>query len=240
MKYLKIRVLLVIAIMFSVNAFSQIENNLLKVQGKALIYEIPELMVVNISISSQDSIYSKCSEKLISNYNQIEKSFIKNGIPQKKLKSDGLNLNESYYWSERKRIKDGYKGNISVILELPYNSKSLNTVMNTLKGNGFPVTYNLSFKLSNEQKDKLLQKAIELAVEDANKKAKYIASSLNVKLSKIQDVNFGYTSYQSDLLTSDTDVFYVMDKEEVEQALNLNPQKLEIKKTIGIIWTIEQ
>ncbi len=238
---MKIRIVFALLSLFGVNAFCQTDNNEIKVQGSAIIYETPELMVVNISVSAKDSIYSECSDKLVANYNLIEKAFVKNGISKKSLKSDGLNINESYSWSGRERKKDGYSGNISVELELPYDSNSLNIVMNTLKGNDFPVSYNLTFKLSKDQKEKLLQKSIELAIEDAKTKAKYIANSLNVTLSEIKDVNFGYTSYQNDLLTSETDIFFVLDEEEeVEQALNLNPQKMEIKKTLGIIWKIKQ
>ena len=237
---MKNRIVIALISLLGMNAFCQTDNNEIKVQGKAIIYETPELMVVNISVSAKDSIYSVCSDKLVANYNLMEKAFMNNGISKKDLKSDGLNINESYSWSGREREKDGYSGKISVVLELPYNSESLNIVMNTLKGNEFPVSYNLVFKLSRDQKEKLLQKSIELAIEDAKLKAKHIAISLNVTLGEIKDVNFGYTSYQNDLLTSETDVFYVLDEEEqVEQALNLNPQKMEIKKTLGIIWKIK-
>lgn len=238
---MKTRILLILIICISLNAFPQINDNLLKVQGKSIIYETPELMVANITISSKDSIYAQCSERLIKNYNQIEKEFVKNGISNKKLKSGGLNINENYSWTGRERKMDGYLGNIMITLELTYSAKSLNTVIKTLKGNKFPVSYNLSFKLSNKQKEDLLKKAIELAIEDAKKKATYISQSMNIKLSEIKDINYGYTSYQSDLLTSNTELFFMVDDEaELEQDITLNPEKLEIKKTIGIIWSIEQ
>jgi len=238
---MKTRILFILLICISINTFSQISDNLLKVQGNAIIYETPELMVADITISAKDSIYSLCSDKLIEYYNLIEKSFVKNGISKNKLKSGGLNINESYSWSDRERKMDGYMGTIKIILELPYNATSLNTIIKTLKGNEFPVTYNLSFKLSNNQKEVLLEKAIELAIKDAKKKANYIAESMDLKILKVKDINYGYTSYQNDLLTNASEVFFVIEDEaELDQDINLNPQKLEIKKTIGIIWNIEQ
>ena len=238
---MKTRILFILLICISINTFSQISDNLLKVQGNAIIYETPELMVADITISAKDSIYSLCSDKLIEYYNLIEKSFVKNGISKNKLKSGGLNINESYSWSERERKMDGYMGTIKIILELPYNAMSLNTIIKTLRGNEFPVTYNLSFKLSNNQKEVLLEKAIELAIKDAKKKANYIAESMDLKILKVKDINYGYTSYQNDLLTNASEVFFVIEDEaELDQDINLNPQKLEIKKTIGIIWNIGQ
>ena len=132
--------LFVLISLLGMNAFCQTDNNEIKVQGKAIIYETPELMVVNISVSAKDSIYSECSDKLVQNYNLMEKAFMNNGISKKVLKSDGLNINESYSWSGRERKNDGYSGNISVVLELPYNPDSLNTVMKALKGNEFSAT----------------------------------------------------------------------------------------------------
>ncbi|MCF8222957.1 MAG: SIMPL domain-containing protein [Bacteroidales bacterium] len=238
---MKPKLLLLPFVLLSLNSFCQTNDNLISIQGNAIICEIPELFVTNISISSQDSLYSKCSDLLIENYNQIEMAFEKNGIPKKELKSGGINISESYSWTGRERKMNGYQGNISVILELPYNKQTLNTVINTLKNNEFPVSYNLSFKLSNSQKETLLKKAIELAIENAEKKANYIAESMGFKLSKIKDINFGYTSYKNDILTDDTNVFSMIEEEEVmEQDISLNPQKLEIKKTIGVVWIIEE
>ena len=64
---------------------------------------------------------------------------------------------------------------------------------------------------------------------------------MDLKILKVKDINYGYTSYQNDLLTNASEVFFVIEDEaELDQDINLNPQKLEIKKTIGIIWNIEQ
>lgn len=71
--------------------------------------------------------------------------------------------------------------------------------MQTLNEQG-AVNFHLSFKLSNEQKDKLLQKSIELAIEDAKTKAKHIANALNVNLGEIREINFEYVNYEEDML----------------------------------------
>ncbi len=222
---------------FTLNTFSQIQNNLINIQGNAIISEIPELMVVYISVESQDSIYSKCSDKLINNYNILQKAFTENGISTT-LKSNGLEIDENYSGSYRDRKRDGYKGKIKVTLKLPYNSEALNNVMNTLKANKFPLNYDLAFTLSEDQKKRLLNEAIELAIKDASTKARIIAKSLNVELSEIQDVNFGYTNYKYDILVAET--LELDDLEEVGGKLPLNPKEIQIRKTIGIVWKIKE
>lgn len=240
---MKSRILTIIFLLTAVSSFSQLQDNHLRVQGNAIISEIPELMLVDITINSKDTVYSKCSDLLVTYYNQLEKAFARNGISKENLKSSGLNITESYSWSQKTRTReqDGYSGSLTVILELPYNSNSLNTVMKTLKNTGFPTAYYLSFKLSNQQKNELLKQSIELAIDDAKKKASYIAESLNIRLSKIKDINFGFSNYQDDILTNERTIFYIVEEEEEsQQDLNLNPNKIEIKKTIGVIWNIEE
>ena len=234
-----------VVVLFSVNTFSQIQNNLLKVQGKANLYDVPELMVVNMTINTQDAQYAKCAEKLVFDYSQIEKAFLKKGIPTTKLKSNNMDISETYSWSpDRERTKNGYRGFLSFVLELPYDKKTLNTVMQTLNEQG-TVNFHLSFKLSNEQKDKLLQKSIELAIEDAKTKAKHIANALNVNLGEIREINFEYVNYEEDMLRFETNMSDMIISEDAmvetkEPSLNLTPQTLEINKSLGIVWTIKQ
>ncbi len=239
---MKTKILLALSIFISLNSFAQLEANVIRVQGNSIISEVPELMIVRITIISEDSIYSKCSEKLISNYNQIEKSFAKNGISKGELKSEGVNIDKKYSWQDKGRVEDGYQGTISADLKLQYSAENLKMVMKTLGNKLINFSYNISFDLSNEQKDKLLQQAIELAVKDAKSKAEYIAKSLNVELREIKDVNFGHSNGYGDLLRKNNEVYFVAEDSNSmsKEGINLNPKKVSVEKSIDIVWNISQ
>lgn len=82
-------------------------------------------MVVNMTINTQDAQYAKCAEKLVFDYSQIEKAFLKKGIPTTKLKSNNMDISETYSWSpDRERTKNGYRGFLSFVLELPYDKNT--------------------------------------------------------------------------------------------------------------------
>ena len=232
-------IVLNIFLLSSITVYSQLKDNLLKVQGEAILYVTPEILVVNIPIQTKDSIYENCSKSLVNKYNQFKGALIKNGIAEKLIKSDRLNINENYLWDQRERKFDGYIGSINVEIEINYSPDQLNSIIETLKNDSFKFGYNLSFKLSENQKSIQLENAIDLAIKDAQNKSKIIAKSLKIKLSEIQEINFGYTSSTNDLLTTENQVFFMADSDSKIE-LNLNPQLISIRKSIGIIWKIEQ
>ncbi|MGV8090426.1 MAG: SIMPL domain-containing protein [Mangrovibacterium sp.] len=251
MKNRKTFILFSILFLIIMNLYSQEKNNLLKVQGDAMIRTTPEILVVNIPIQTKDSIYQNCTEKLISQYNQLRDSLIKNNIDEKFIKSDRLSVSENYKWKNQRgpdgyvRIPDGYIGRISARVELEYTVDKLNTILKTLMSDAFKFGYNINFKLSEKQKDTQLENAINLAINDANTKAKIIAENLNIKLSKIKEINFGYKPSYDYFLTREKEVYIkgkgdVHDHDDRNIELDLNPQTIQIQKSIAIIWEIEK
>ena len=229
-------------LMSATNLFSQNTNNVIKVQGEAIIRVTPEILVVNIPIQAKDSVYEKCTKKLVDKYNRLKAALVKNNIKEETIKSDNLSVNENYIWDQRERKFDGYIGSLQVSLELNYSADKLSAIIQTLKEDEFKFGYSISFKLSEKQKSEQLENAINIAVADAMNKAKMIAKSLQIKLGKIQEINFGYNTPTYGPLAREEN-YAVLSKagnEANDLQLNLNPQLIEIQKSIGIIWNIIQ
>jgi uncharacterized protein YggE len=218
----------------------RVKDNLLKVHGEAILYVTPEILVVSIPIRTIDSIYENCSQSLVNKYNQLKEALIKNGIEDKLIKSDRLDINENYLWTEKERKFDGYVGSINVEIEIDYSPDKLNSIIETLKDDSFKFGYNLSFKLSESQKSVQLQNVIDLAIKDAQNKGEIIAKSLKIQLAEIQEINFGYTNSINDLLTFENKSVSFLADNDSGIELNLNPKMISIQKRIEIIWKIEQ
>ncbi len=241
MKYMIKTIIVNVLLLLSVSVFSQVKNNQLKIQGEAVLYETPEILIVNIPIHTKDSVYEECSNRLIYTYDKLKWALSEKGIKEELIRTDRFNIQENYTWTSNQRKFDGYVGNLNVTIELEYTVKTLNTIINVLNKDSFNFGYNLNFKLSEIQKSTLLEKVIDLAIKDATNKARIIANSLNVKLSEIKEVNFGYTSTRYDLLIVEDDMeLEVLDSEVGGNKLSLNPQQLSIRKSIGVVWLIEQ
>lgn len=236
---MKIRILCFLTYLCAFSIYAQKNANLIKVQGNAQVYDTPELLVVNMSLKSKALQYDECSDQLVSNYNQLEAAFQKSNFDKTKLKSSGVNINENTTWYQGKSKKEGYNGSMSVTLEVPFANKSINTIMNTIKKLEFSVPYSLNFKLSEAQKKKLLEETIAMAVNDAKSKATHLATALGVKLGKVKEVNFGYTNSNDNILVPEYSRMESVNMKSGKN-LNLNPQKIQIKKSVGVVWKIEQ
>lgn len=214
-------------------------GNLLKVKGEAVVYRIPEIMVVYIPIQSKSVSYERCSDQLFDNFNALKKALTKSGIDEELIHSSHLRIRENFKYVDRKRKPDGYIGNIQVKMELEHSQKVLKKIINTLNDDRFNYGYSLSFKLSEQQKNNSLKEAIQVAVKDARKKAEIIAEALNTRLGEVADVNYEYgTNGQPPMFRGEQMMAY--DAKGSANEVNLNPEEMKIMKTIKIIWKIEQ
>lgn len=243
MKTIKTTLTVILIIFVSLKAQPQEKDNLLRIQGDAFVSATPEIMVVNIPIQHKDSVYERCMEVLALKFNLLKKSLNQKYIPEKSIKSDDLNIQENFKWNQREQVPDGYIGRVNVVIEQKYTPDNLNIIINTLNNEKFNFGYNVTFSLSEEQKDSLREKVIKLALEDASIKADIITKKMNIKLSEISEVNFGGTRYNNDYLTmeeEESEVFYIVEDGERVERITLNPKMLQIQKSIVVVWKIEQ
>ena len=237
-------VLTFIILALSLTCFAQLKDNVLKIKGSAILYQIPELMYVNIPIRVSDSLYENCSYKLAKIHKDLKHRLIKNGIKKTNIKTDDLSVGEKTKWTREGRIPDGFQGSVSMKIEMKYSQEKLSVVINTLKDEVFNFGYNVDFGLSEEQKAKTLEKSIELAIDDAKVKAQIIAKKMNIKLLEIKEVNLGYSGGGFDILTPEDNVIFCLEEEEEDSEekieINISPKKIRVNKTINVIWKIER
>ena len=237
-------ILTFIILVLNLTCFAQSEANVLKIKGNAILYQIPEIMYVNIPIQVSDSLYENCSFKLAKIHKELKQRLIKNGIEKINIKTDDLSVGEKTKWTREGRIPDGFQGSVSMKIEMKYSQEKLSVVINTLKDEVFNFGYNVDFGLSEEQKSKTLEKSIELAIDDAEVKAQIIAKKMNMKLLEIKEVNFGYSDGDFDILTPESEaVFCVIEEEEDSDEsveIYISPKKIKINKTVNVIWKTER
>ena len=232
--------LFLILTILATNLLAQEKENVINVQGEAIFKVTPEIFVVNIPIQIKDSVYENCTKRLVGKYNQLKDALVKNKIQEEAIQSDNLSVNENYTWDQRERKFDGYIGSIQVTVEQDYTVEKLSTVIETLKDEEFKFGYNISFKLSERQKAEQLEKAINMATEDAQNKAKIIAKAMNIQLGEIRTINFGTSGISRNILTMEDSQVLMKMAGDSKLELNLNPQVIEIQKNISIVWEIIQ
>lgn len=228
----------------------QTKDNTLLVRGMAILKATPELLTVRIDIESEDEKFNKCQEQLLKRIEQTKSLFIKNGIAKESIHTNKLNISEKRLYQANKNEKIVFAGRASFFIEHSYSIEYVKKILAGLRNDSLTVHYNLAFTLSEEQKSDLRKKAIAISLQDAKEKAQALASGANVKLLKINSINFtdaeyGGYSIDSDLVRendlSEQQVYTMAGSTgQNNNTIDFNPKEIGIKKVVTVEWLIEE
>lgn len=230
----------------SIYSFSQAEFcETIVTEGKAEISMVPEIVNFHINFSVKDTSFVKCSELALLKINEIKNQFIKNEIDTSLIKTISFYIREELEYNERarKHIFAGYTATIPVSITTKLNDPESNKIFEIVKDN-FKSNLNISFKLSENQINKIKDEIIELAVLDAISKAKAITKSLNIKIGKVSKIQYGDPKMIRNFTRSNYDLVSSMQLASMasEVAGNFNtltPAKVTMSTNVMLAWEIE-
>ncbi|MFA5432028.1 MAG: SIMPL domain-containing protein [Candidatus Paceibacterota bacterium] len=181
------------------------ENQVITVSGNGEVYATPDVGLINISVKTEARDVATATNDNSVNMNEII-SFIKSSnVEEKDIKTTRFNINPIYAWEEKtgKRNLTGYE----VYQTINVKIRDLNKVGSVISGateRGANDVSSLSFIVDDDEKVK--EEAKNLAIKDAQAKAKNLEKALGVKMVKI--INFSENSYNP--VYSNYDVSYEM------------------------------
>jgi uncharacterized protein YggE len=227
-------------------SYSQ-EFSSLTVEGKAIIKEVPENVLITINLISSDPDYIICSDKLTNNSNNLQKDLINQGIDSKIIKANNFRIEENNQYQNGGLKKLGYNGLIELTIESKYSNQLLSIIMEVLKKNEYKFSYSVQFILSELQKQVLINYAIENAITDAKTKAEIIAKAANIELFKIKSIiytnEFKYYNFDSDVFDR---VYYrppppmlaqiVKPASDDSNGITINQKELAVEKLVTVEW----
>ncbi len=161
-------------------------ENTISVAGEGKVYTKPDIVLVNLSVVSEDKKVADVQKENTKKTNQVIKFLKDSGIEEKDIKTTNYNLYPSYNYEEKTPKIIGYR--LTQTLEVKI--KDLDKVGKILEGAaglGVNQIGSLYFRVDKDEEFK--EEARKLAIEDAKKKAKKLASQLGVKLIKISGYN---------------------------------------------------
>ena len=224
------------------------KDNTLLVKGIAILKAVPEQLTVRIDIEAEDAKYGKCQELLIKRIEQTKKLFVKNGIDKESIHTNRLNISEKRIFQGNNAEKIVFAGRGSFLIEHLYSMEYAKRILDGLRNDSLTLHYNLGFSLTEKQKEELRKKAISVALQDASEKAQALANGAEVKLVRINSINFTDTEYGGFSIDSD-----LVREVELEQqvfssvgptgqnnnTIDFNPKEIGIKKIVTVEWLID-
>lgn len=234
------RIYLFTSVLFlSLNTFSQ-QYSTLTVEGKAIVKQVPENILITIEVSSKDIDYSTCVDKLIKSSIDLHKDLLVHGIDSNIIKTSDFKIAEDIDYQSGDRVKVGYQGLIELSIESEFSNKLISNVMTIIKSGHYNFNLSVRFILSESQKQELINSAIKNSISDAVEKAGIIAKAANIELVKIKSITydneFRFYDYDSEMFNR---VRYVAPR--IAQGggtaeFELNQKELAVEKFVTIEW----
>jgi len=211
----------------------------IKVEGIARIKEVPQQIIVSIDLTIKDSLYQVCFNNSMKAMKQLKKHFKRNGINPDNIKSKNLVVNENYEWQQQKRVKTGYISTINLEVKDIYTEEFSEKLLNSLNQKELDLNYRISFGFTDEQKTKLRQEALELAIKDASEKARILAKASGLTLDGIANITYGSHAqgYEAVDIRYESEAADAPLMKSVHQSgINLNPKEQKIQKSVRVEW----
>ncbi len=209
----------------------------LSATGSASMQVAPDWISVNMSLNAKHADYGEVTKLLTTKYNQLEKQLIMAGFRKEDLKTINYTINKNIVWNNGRSIDSGYAGNQSLLIEFDNDNKKIANLVKALSNGKVDVNFGFNFGLSERKKEETRQELIKKAVKDAESKAAVIASTANLKLSRIAKIDYGKTELNRPV------PMYEMRAMKADMAAEsfggFNAQELELSDTIHIIWEVE-
>lgn len=203
----------------------------------------PDRITVSVTVETAETEYSKTTGIQAEKTAEITSALIKAGFDKTDLTTSDYNINTEYENYQKngiwKRKFKEYHCTQHMNLSFEQSSEKLNKVINALSSckNSAP-RYNISFTVKD--KDKVSDKLLTLAVEDAKRKAQVLAAAAGVKLAEIQSIDYNPVEIS---IYSPTRVMSAapMMREAADfdtAETEINPEKIEACAAVTVVWEI--
>lgn len=201
--------------------------------GEGRVYTKPDIAMVILSVVTEGKTVAEVQKKNTEKMNKVIEFLKEFGVEDKDIKTTNYNLYPRYNYQYTKTPQIvGYE----ITQSLEVKIRNLDKVGEVLEGSvgaGVNQVYSLYFKVDKDEEFK--SQAKELAIRDANKKAKETAKQLGVKLGKLIGYNEGggyypiYPNYYRDARVGGGE----------ESAPNIQTGENEILVTVTLTYEIK-
>ena len=206
------------------------------ITGKSQLNISPDMIRLSFKIITQETAYSQVLNFLSDNANSLIDVLTSHGFNTNEIKTTRYTIHRWTKYQNGQELNLGYEGEHSLFVEFKIDNTKINEIINHITEKVPCVSINISYSCSKlEQYDKEL---LELAIKDAQDKAKFIAKTSGVKLKQILNINYS---------TQPTNINFGLEYNHLRadkcfataRVPNMTPEDKIVEKSIDMVWEIE-
>lgn len=161
---------------------SQETNYKMNINGKGSVMAEPDIAVVSLGVMTENKELKAAQKENAEKSTEVLNSLINNGIEEKDIKTETYTVSPEYDYIEGKQVFRGYK--VTHIFKVTIKDlKKVGEIIDGAVASGANIVNNISFTISNPSM--YYKKALNLAIDDAIKKAKSVEENLKITINSI-------------------------------------------------------
>jgi hypothetical protein len=224
-------------ILFTALAIAQhnTHTSQLEVSGSAQLSMSPDTGILNISLSQLEMKFGEAISGLDKKAKDIKAQIQKMGFSKEDIMTDNFQVRKNTIYRNNRQIDSGYVATQQVHLEFKNTVPNLSKILSQFSESTSEFDLSFSFKLSDALRESVQDQLIQMATEDAFKKAKLISTASGTSLQKVIRIQYGNSfnggiGVQNDMMSLQA---------ASKMSEGFTPSDLDFSASILVVWSIE-
>jgi uncharacterized protein YggE len=203
----------------------------LMVNGKGELFVKPDIAYIQLGLETIGATAKDAHSQNAKEFANIFNALKGLNIPEKDIKTVRFNTYPHYEWTNNKQELKGYK--VEQILQVTYRDiDKIGTLLDKLSAAGVNRVENVQY--SSEKLEDYQLQALELAIDNAKKKADRMAKKAGVQVTGVQQI-IENGAYASQIVV---DSFKVMEKSmDAGVTTQVYPGEMKIEANVSVTYT---
>jgi len=207
----------------------------LEVTGTAQLSMPPDTGILNINLSQIEMQFGKAISSLERKKRDIREQIQKMGFEEDAIFTDNFQVRKNTIYRNNRQIDSGFVATEQLHLEFKNTKLNLSKILTQFSESASEFNLNFSFKLSDSLRASVQDQLIQLATEDAFKKAKLISTASGTTLQKVIRIQYG-NSYNTPMRT-ENDMMSLRGASKMSEGFT--PSDLVYNASILVMWSLE-
>lgn len=214
------------------------QNQMIEVEGKSEIRVLPDEALIQVSLTEKAMKVSEATNALNKKTKAIEDALKKTGLKNYDLYVDNYYVGVNRIYARNTSKDSGYVASQTVRVKVADTGADLVRITETLHQSG-NMGFNIQFSVSDKLQKATEKELIELAVEDAKKKAEIIAGSLGISGIKVHRVSYGNSQKDFFPMARESKMMMAMDVSDDRSEAIFRPEERKINDSLTVSFSFE-
>lgn len=171
---------------------SAVAQTELSIIGESSLSLSPTVSTIQFHIQNTKEEYVAAIEGLTARVDKLVGELRSMGFEEEAIVTSVFSVDKTYQWEhDRSKREEAFSARQILKVTFPYQKDRLLEVLNKTTTSAADASISLSFDIDNKKKELVSKELIELAIDDAKRKASMIAKKTGLNIQSIKKINYG-------------------------------------------------